>query len=199
MKENFLYNTDEFTSQTDRNLSSDWGLIYCDHKYNDIREALDNKSNNIVIEGNLFYGAYGYGRDARGIFIDHGRGDVQCNDNIILNSQSYSMDSRYVKRNEASSVRNRYERNIVTTNYRLMAGVCVEGQNKPVTNENILLTTKNSKVLNIFTDEKDQQLMIERSCSFNEGKVFVSEALYRLIKKSRAWRYNRNFVEKRGL
>lgn len=198
-KGNVLYNTDEFTTQTDRNLSSDWGLIYCDHKYNDTREALDNKSNLIVIEGNLLYGAYAYGGDARGVFVDHGRGDVICKDNIILNTQSYSMDSRSLKKNEASSVRNRYERNIVTTNYRLMAGACVEGQNKPVTNGNLLLTKKNSKVLNIFTDEKDQQLTIEKSCSFKEGKILVPEALYRLIKKSRAWEYDRNFVEKRSI
>lgn len=199
VKGNVLYNTDEFTAQTDRNLSSDWGLIYCDHKYDDISEALDNKSDKIVIEGNLLYGAFAYGGDARGVFVDHGRGDVICKDNIILNTQRYSIDSRYVKRNEASSVRNRYERNIVTTSYRLMAGVGVEGQNKPVTNGNLVLTGKNNKVFNTFTEEKDQQLMIDKSCSFKEGKVLVSEAMYRLIMKSRAWRYDRNFVEKRSL
>lgn len=196
---NDLYNTDEFTAQKDRNLSSDWGLIYCDHKYNDIREALDNKSNQIVIEGNLLYGAYAYGGDARGVFIDHGRGDVICNDNVILNSQKYSIDSRYVKSNEASSVRNRYERNVVTTNYRLMASEGVEGQNKPVTNGNLLLTEKNNKILNIFTEEKDQQLMIDKNCSLKEGKVYVSEALYRQIKKSRAWKYNKKFIKELNL
>ena len=196
-KGNVLYNTDAFTKQKDRNLSSDWGLIYCDHKYENTREALDNTSNRILIEENLLYGAYAYGGDARGVFVDHGRGDVVCRDNIILNTQSYSIDSRSLKKNEASSARNRYERNIVTSAYRLMAGVGVEEQNKPVTNGNQLLTATPSKVSNTFTDEEDKLLIIDSACSFMDGKLFVSEALYRLMKGCRVWRYARRYVRRR--
>lgn len=65
---NMLYNSDAFNSQIDRNLSSDWGLIYCDHYYSDKQKAIDNKLHRIVIEDNLLYGAYAYGGDARGFF-----------------------------------------------------------------------------------------------------------------------------------
>ena len=73
------------------------------------KSALDNKIHHILLENNLIYGAYAYGRDARGIFIDDGRGDVTCNNNVILNTQSFSIDSRNVKRHDASSVRVRYK------------------------------------------------------------------------------------------
>ena len=181
VKENFLYNTDVFTMQKNRNLSSDWGMIYCDHKYKNAREALDNKSNRILIERNLLYGAHAYGGDGRGVFVDHGRGDVTCKENIVLNSQSYSIDSRNLKKNEASSVRNRYEQNILTSPYRLMAGVGVDGLNKPVTKNNLLLTTKSSKVSNWICIEDDKLLKIDSSCSFKDGKLSVSEALYDFI------------------
>ena len=86
----------------------------------------------------MLYGAYSYVHDARGIFIDDVRGDVKCLDNIILNTQRYSIDSRNISTHEASSVRNIYSGNIVTTKYRLEAGSAVEGYNTPVLMKNYI-------------------------------------------------------------
>ena len=183
---NMLYNTDAFSARIDRNLSSDWGLIYCDHYYSDKQKAIDNKLHRIVIENNLLYGAYAYGGDARGIFIDNGRGDVTCRNNVILNTQICAIDSWYWRTNEASSVRNRYEGNIVTSNYRLLTGPSLSGSNRPVVRRNLLLGTQNNIIGDISEEIKDKRLAIDYSSTLENGKVAVSRELYYIIMKSPA-------------
>ena len=137
-KGNYLYNTDSFNNFVYRNRSCDLGLVYCNHLFSKTDDALRNIKHKIFLEGNLLYGAYSYVHDARGIFIDDVRGDVKCLDNIILNTQRYSIDSRNISTHEASSVRNIYSGNIVTTKYRLEAGSAVEGYNTPVLMKNYI-------------------------------------------------------------
>lgn len=193
---NVLYNSDSFNSQVDRNLSSDFGLIYCNHIFNDTSEALNNKVHHILIEGNLLYGAQAYGGDARGIFIDDGRGDVECINNVILNTQSYSIDSRDSKVIDASSVRNSYLGNIVSSNYRLAAGPAVKGTDVPSTRRNILLTSKPNKTSNSVVIEKDTLLDIETSSSCEGDKIKVSKEFYKVLKYSPAWKGISGFVKR---
>lgn len=190
VRNNVLYNTDDFNDNVkqNRNQSSDWGIIYCDHQYTDRDKALNNKSHRILLENNLLYGAYAYGGDARGIFIDDGRGDVSCEGNIVLNTQVYSIDARR-STTSAASVRNRYKNNILTSNYRLAAGDSVKGADIPVIDANILITSKSNVVQNAIVENDDTiipNLAIDYSCC--EGKIFVSPELFKIIKKSAAWR-----------
>lgn len=193
---NVLYNTDVYYSNADRNLSSDWGLIYCNHIFKDTQDALSNMTHKILLKKNLLYGAYAYGGDARGIFIDDGRGDVRCDENIILNTQSYSMDSRNVKLTEASSNRNRYERNVVASRYRLEAGKAVSDSDVPVTSENFLLAEQENVTSGVRTENEDVRLEAEVNCSLYNGQIHVSNDLYRLLKKSAAWKNVRRYVGK---
>ena len=195
--ENFLYNSDTFNSAYDRNICSDWGLIYCNHIFSDTESALNNSDNKILLERNLLYGAYSYGNQARGIYIDDGRGDVECRDNVILNTQSYSIDSRNVTLTDASSARNQYIGNIVTSRYQLFAGPAVNGKNKPVTHGNILLDPRENVTSGIGIVKEDSRFDIDTDCSFKDGKVLVSRALYKKIKKSPAWRSNKKYVGKK--
>ena len=87
-----LYNTQQFNSFKDRNLSSDLGLVYVNHLTNDAGIAIDNTQNIVRLESNLMYGAYAYGNDARGIFIDDGRGDVACRNNVVFKCQRLAHD-----------------------------------------------------------------------------------------------------------
>lgn len=193
---NVIYNTDDFNLRSYRNLSSDLGLIYCNHLYDETDKALGNIQNKIKLVGNLLYGAYAYGGDARGIFIDDGRGDVECIENIILNTQLYSMDSRNSSITEAASVRNKYEGNIVTTRYRLAGGKAVEGENKPMVNANLLISTQNNERVNIQEVAKDKRLEIDTSCYCSGGKIMVSNDLYRMLKSCRAWKEVGKYVGK---
>ena len=181
---NVLFNTDEFNAHLQRNFSSDWGLVYCNHIFKDTQEALDNTTHRILLEKNLLYGAFAYGKDARGIFIDDGRGDVECVDNVVLNTQIYSIDARDSKLMEASSVRNRYEGNIVTSRYRLAAGASVTGDNIPLICANRLLTDNENVTANVQTKEKDIQLALDTKCSLYEGKIYVKKELYRVLKRN---------------
>ena len=192
---NVLYNTDEFNAQTYRNISSDWGLVYCNHIFTDTQEALENKEHQILLENNLLYGAYTYGNFARGIYIDDGRGDVECRNNIILNTESYSMDSRNVS--ASSSVRNRYVGNIVSSIYQLIAGKSVNEDNMPITSGNILLDSRDNQTAGIKIVENDSRLELDTKCFCKEGKVFVSKDLYKRLKKSAAWRGVKRHVSKK--
>ncbi len=135
-KDNVIYNTDGFYRLWERNSSNDWGLIYCNHIFKHKDDAVSNTLHSILLENNLLYGALAYGGDARGIFIDDGRGDVTCRGNIILNTQAYSIDARNSRFTDASSVRVCYEKNFVTTIYRLQTGPAIEGSNQAVTKSN---------------------------------------------------------------
>lgn len=196
-KGNYIYNTDEFYIFYDRNTSSDWGLVYCDHIYTDTQNALDNMLNKIVLEGNLLYGAYAYGGDARGIFIDDGRGDVICKDNVVLNTQIYSLDSRNCRLMNASSIRNSYSGNIVSSNYRLAAGKDVTGMNRPSTSANVLFTETPNIVSNSNEFTEDKRLDYDASSSCIEGTIVVSKELFNLLKRSPARRTINRFVKRK--
>lgn len=193
---NFLYNTDVFNSNVFRNLSSDFGLVYCAYLFKDTQEALNNNRHKILLEYNLLYGAYAYGGDARGIFIDDGRGDVTCKNNIILNSQLYSIDSRNVKMTEASSVRNRYEENIMSSRYRLVAGQAVKGDNIPSTKGNILYSSDSNVTSELKLIEKDIKMAESVDCYEREGRVMVPQALYELLHGTQAWKFVKHYIKK---
>lgn len=191
---NTLYNTDKFNRYVDRNHSSDWGIIYCDHQYTETQAALDNINHRILLENNLLYGAFAYGGDASGIYIDDGRGDVECKSNIILNTQAFSIDSRNVGLTSASSVRNRFDGNIVTSRYKLAAGLDVRGENVPITKGNVLLNSSDNITEGVIIIEEDTRHFIDTKCFLNGGRVFVSSALLKIIRRSPAWRSVRRFI-----
>ncbi len=193
-KGNVLYNTDAFNAQEYRNLSSDWGLVYCNHIFENTEEAMNNQTHSILLEGNLLYGSRTYINEARGIYIDDGRGDVVCKNNIILNTQSFSIDSRNVKLTDASSARNRYEGNIVTSRYKLAAGPAVKGGDTPVTKGNLLLDEKENVKAGVETISEDTRLEMDTECYFKNGEVLVSQELYKELKRSPAWRGVKRYI-----
>ena len=194
---NFLYNSDDFYTSADRNMSSDWGLIYCNHIYKETDKALDNTAHHILLENNLLYGAYAYGGDARGIFIDDGRGDVECRNNVILNTELYSIDSRNAKLHDASSVRNRLAGNMVSSGYRLAGGPAVKGEDVPTSRGNILLGSQPNRISNARILDKDVSVgKVDESCSSRGDKIVVSKDLFELMKKSPAWQSVRLHVER---
>ena len=192
---NLLYNSDSFNALPERNLSNDWGLVYCNQVYTEAAEALANREHTILLERNLLYGAYAYGGDARGIFIDDGRGDVDCRDNVILNTQMYSIDARNQKNRDASSVRTRYQRNIATSHYRLASGSAVKGRDLPSTRANKILTKGENVTSNALTLEKDTHLSIDAASACRDGMIYVSRDLLELMKKSPAWRDVEKYVK----
>lgn len=191
---NFLYNTDSFNSHPMRNYSNDWGLVYCNHIFEKSIGALNNKVHHILLENNLFYGAYAYGGDARGIFIDDGRGDVVCNNNVILNTQYYSIDSRNVKLHDAASVRIKYEGNVVSSVYRLEAGTAVKGTDKPILGRNILLSPKKNKISNTEIFDKDYRLEVDPSSSCDGKKIKTSKSLYNFLKQHPSFDYIKKWL-----
>lgn len=194
---NVLYNTDSFNSYPDRNFSNDWGIIYCGSFSGDVQEASDNKKHKILIECNLLYGAYAYAYDARGVFVDSGRGDVECINNIILNTQLFSMDCRIIKERKASSIRNRYENNLVTSNYRMMAGPAVEGKNLPILRGNTLLSTKANVTANVAIEEDDRTVNVDAVAICDGEKIIVSKDLCKVMKESSAWRRIKKHVRQK--
>ena len=180
---NILYNTDYFNSHPMRNYSNDWGLVYCDHIYKNTDDALNDKTHRILLENNLLYGAYAYGGDARGIFIDDGRGNVTCKNNVILNTQLFSIDARNVKLHDAASARIKYEGNVVSSAYRLEAGPAVKGANIPISSRNFLLSTKKNKISNVELLNGDHRLDIDASSSCDGTRIKVSRDLYKTLKR----------------
>lgn len=195
-KGNFLYNTDGFNEKADRNLSGDWGLIYCDHLYTNTDNAINNIDHRIILENNLLYGAYAYGGDARGIFIDDGRGDVTCKNNVILNVQLYSIDSRNSSINDVASIRNKYENNIVTNKYRLTSSEKISGDSRPIIYGNKLMTREANVVSNAQTLRADEQYDIDVDASCQDGKIKVSRNLYQVIKKFPSWLEIKKYIRK---
>lgn len=191
---NFLYNTDDFNSEVERNYSSDWGIVYCGYVFSDDNDALTNNIHHVWLENNLLYGAYAYGGDARGIFIDDGRGDVECMNNVILNTQLYSLDSRNVSRTSVSSVRNRYEGNILSSNYRLMAGASVSDSDLPVTSNNTLLLAQVNKTYKTIVLNEDKRILTKLDYVCSGEEIVVSEELYEVLKSSPAWKAIKKYV-----
>lgn len=196
-KDNVIYNTDGFYRLWKRNSSNDWGLIYCNHIFKDKDDAVSNTLHSILLEDNLLYGAYAYGGDARGIFIDDGRGDVTCRGNIILNTQAYSIDARDSRFTDASSVRVCYEKNLVTTIYRLQTGPAVEDVNQAMTRANVSWTKKNNEISKIKVLTED--ICVEGgdvSFTCSDSCINVSEDLYKAIRKTTAWKSINKYVKK---
>jgi hypothetical protein len=194
---NVFLNSDQFNAYYERNLSSDMGMVYCNHLFKDTNLALSNISNRILISRNLIYGAYSYGNYARGIYIDDGRGDVECKRNIILNTQSYSIDSRNVSLTEASSARNLYCGNIVTSCYQLVAGPAVSGKDSPITSGNILFDTRQNVTNGVVVMKMDSRYEQDEECYFHDGKIKVTRGLYKKIRRSPAWHSVGRFIEKK--
>ena len=196
VQKNYMYNTDSFNKKEERNLSNDMGIIYCNHVYSDELEALRNNTHHILIEDNLLYGSYAYGGDARGVFIDNGRGDVECKNNIIINTQLYSIDARNTFQN-AASVRNRYEGNAVTTKYRLAAGSSIKGGDKPVTKKNYVLNNEINNVNNIQVEVMDITSSAVTTCYESGGKIIMDRHLYKVVRRNSIWKNVRNYVKKK--
>ena len=191
---NLIYNSDKFYDKPARNTSSDWGLIYCNHIYKNTKDALLNKKNRILIENNLLYGASAYGGNARGVFIDDGRGDVECINNIILNTQLYSIDSRNVSLHGASSVRNKYMGNIVTSKYRLMAGNEIRKSDLPEVKRNLLVANQKNRIVNTRIIDNDICMGKIGGVFFDEDKIKVPRELYKVIKRSPAWDFSKRYI-----
>lgn len=136
---NEFYNDPTFNSFPDRNFSRDAGAIYCGKLYGE--NPLTNTASKASIRLNKIHDFYGKG-DVNGIFIDDGRGDIICYGNLIFNGQNYSIDSRVVKSDPYSSIRNQYLYNIVEYPYRLTYGDDIPQADRPLLNGNILLFTK---------------------------------------------------------
>lgn len=181
---NTLYNTSEFRSQKERNLSNDWGIIYCNHLFRDNENAIANKGNTILIENNLLYGAWANANDARGIMIDDGRGDVTCRNNIILDTQMYSLDSRTVNNFiGTASIRNVFEGNIVDNAYRLQCGNAVPEKDIPISNHNICIGELKNKISGTKLDSKDIVISNDESITTIDGKVHCSKELFKNLNK----------------
>ena len=188
-KGNVLFNDKLFNSFSYRNLSSDFGLVYCNIIFSDSSLALKNKNHSILLDSNLLYGATAYGNDARGIFIDNGRGDVLCRNNVIFDTDIYSLDSREVVRLvSSSSVRNVFEGNILGTKYRLVSGSDVPEGDLAISDNNILLGDTLNDKNRIKTRREDKVVVLQSGIKGNEGKVLISKADYKKLKKNNNWK-----------
>lgn len=189
-----LYNTQQFNSFKDRNLSSDLGLVYVNHFTNDTSIAIDNTQNIVLLENNLLYGAYAYGSDARGIFIDDGRGDVTCKNNVVLDCQRYSIDSRDARSYiPTSSIRNSLENNYLSTPFRLAAGEGVPEIDRPTQSGNVMLTDEQN-IITRTKGEPDQVngIVIRDAKVFTKGdKVAISRNVKKAIRRTGVYKKNR--------
>ena len=190
-----LYNTEQFNLSKERNLSSDLGLIYVNHFTNEAAKAINNTENVVLLENNLLYGAYAYGQDARGIFIDNGRGDVKCKNNVVLDCQLYSIDARDAKSFvTTSSIRNSYENNYLGSPYRLAAGEGVPEKDRPSLIGNVVLTDKK----NIITRVKENldasaiPVINDAQAVTIDDKVAISAKTKGVIRKTKAYKNNKN-------
>ena len=153
---NRIFNTHEFNSKALRNLSRDFGGIYVNHFSFDADE-ITNNTTRALIHHNIILNIMGKG-DARGIFIDDGRGDVVCECNII-DGQFFSIDARKAGNTELSSCRVQYKNNILLSPYRLEYGESLTSPDIPVLSDNICTFTEDSlksnvtKAGNIYTND----------------------------------------------
>lgn len=179
-----IYNTKEFNMAKERNLSNDWGLIYVDHIYSDGQQAIANVKHRAVIDGCFLTGAYAYGGDARGIMIDDGRGDVTCINNVVIDCQSYSIDSREVKSFiGTSSIRNVLENNILGCRYRLAGGAKVPEKDRPVSRGNVMLSEYDN-VVNENTVDFSSGNVLPYYAVYDDGKIYVERRKFRSLKKT---------------
>ena len=151
---NEVFNTTGFNSYPLRNFLIDLGAIYVAYLSYDNKFVQDNTYHKVGISYNKIYNiAGGYmSREYFGIYIDDGRGDVTAEYNVVLDTSEWSIFSRDIGVNPStsgftqSSIRNVLRGNVVTSPYLLKQGSEVSSANMPVTDSNILLTTRNPEV-----------------------------------------------------
>lgn len=192
---NILYNTNEFNSQTHRNLSSDWGAIYCGHFTKDSHVATQNRINLLLFEGNYIHGIYGHFKNARGIMIDNGRGDVICRGNLILNTQSYTLDCRDAKgMTVVSSIRNVFENNVLDGRYRMAGGKGLLHKDYPVSSGNLVMGEYQT-VINERIRKKERDVVYPMSIKeVKSTYIIVSSKAYNKLAKLPSWNYIKRFV-----
>lgn len=190
---NIIYNTPEFNTARDRNLSNDWGLIYVNHVYKDKEKAIDNNTHKVVIEDCFLYGAYSHANDARGVMIDNGRGDVICRNNVVVDCQSYSLDARDAKKFvSTSSIRNIFEGNILGCHYRLEGGVDVPESDCPVSKENVLFDEYDN-TLNSKTRIENGDIVLNTEAELVNNKVYVNKNAFNYLKRKTLYKDVRKF------
>ena len=198
-----LYNTQQFNTFKDRNLSSDLGLVYVNHFTNDAGIAIDNTQNVVLLENNLLFGSYAYGNDARGIFIDDGRGDVACKNNVVLDCQRYSIDSRDARSYiPTSSIRNRLENNYLGTLFRLAAGEGVPEKDRPIQYGTVMLTDGQNIITRTKGElDQDNGIVIHDAQVFTKGdKVAISRNVKKAIRRTEVYKKNRGrFILNRAI
>ncbi len=192
---NQIFNTTEFNSHVLRNLSADFGLIYCNHIYKDSESAIQNTVNSIVITENLIYGAEGYGHVGRGVFIDDGRGDVTCTSNVIFNCQSHTIDSRaedsYIG---SSSIRNRISNNVLVGSYRLISGKYLTDDQRAVASGNYYSETGKNSIRNIIVEVEDTQLSSD-DYLLRPDYLYLSRSMKKNVPK---WLQKNSHIKFRG-
>ena len=185
VSDNTIFNTAGFNSYEARNLSSDWGLIYCGYLFDDSQKAIANKTNTILIENCFLHGAHAYSRDARGIMIDDGRGDVTCRHNLIFDTQSYSLDSRSVPNFVGtSSIRNVIEGNVLAGSYRVVGGKEMSDSDFPAVSGNLLLGDyKNVLGPHLRKGQDDKVYPVDGEIRVDGNYMFVPKSVYRQMKR----------------
>lgn len=182
-KDNIIYNTPDFNTPRDRNLSNDWGLIYIGSAFKNNEKSVSNHEHKVFINECFLYGARANAKDARGIMIDNGRGDIVCRNNVVLDCQSYTLDSRETKKFiGTSSIRNVFENNFLGGRYRLAGGVNVPKKDLPVSKGNILL----GEYKNVFNDQskiESSNKIILVDYNVKDGKMYISSEEYGRLKK----------------
>ena len=192
---NILYNTSEFNSHIHRNLSNDWGAIYCGHFTKDPHAAAQNKINILLLEGNYIHDIYGHVKDARGIMIDNGRGDVICRGNLILNTQSYTLDSRDARRTiVTSSIRNVFENNVLGGRYRMAGGIGLQHKDYPISSANVVMGEYQT-VINERIRKKEKDVVYPMPIKeVKSTYIIVSSKAYNKLAKLPGWNYIKRFV-----
>lgn len=196
-KDNIIYNTNDFNTPRDRNLSNDWGLIYVNHIFKDNDKAIANNNHKVLIEDCLIYGSMANAKDSRGVMIDDGRGDVVCRNNLIIDCQSYTLDSRETKKFiGTSSIRNVFENNILGGRYRLAGGVDVPEKDLPISKGNILL----GDYKNVFNDKskiESSNKIIPVDYKVKDGMVYVSSSEYDSLMKNPSFDKVKRYIRKK--
>ena len=184
---NRIFNTHEFNSRALRNLSRDFGGIYVNHFSIDADEIINNTTK-ALIHHNVILNIMGKG-DARGIFIDDGRGDVVCECNII-DGQFFSIDARKAGNTEVSSCRVQYRNNILLSPYRLEYGEGLTSSDIPVLSDNICTFTEDSLKSNVSNTNNIYTNGIQYRISNDTCNVQCDRKLDGIIQNSMTGMFN---------
>ena len=143
--------------------------------------AILNKVHKVLNDGCISFGPYANSKDARGVMIDNGRGDVRCRGNVVLDCQCYSLDARDAKKLVSiSSIRNVFEDNILGSRYRLQGGMGLMEKDKPVSKGNILLGEYNNK----FNDNsciESTNIVIPAEMYWEDNKIYMDSYIYNYL------------------